>query len=415
MRDRLILLADPDRAAADELKQALGEGWVTTCVESGTAALEELQKRTFAAAIVSLRLKDVPPEHLLNQIREYYPKVLRFVVATEKDRKRLIEETLAAHRFLVRPFGTAGLQSALEGVLEAEHWIPGDPLRELIAQMRALPTVPALYLDIINSLNDASSTTEDVGELIGKDLAITSKLLQVINSPYFGLPRAVTSPSESVGLLGFATTQALVVAVGLLSEYERLESNHCPIEQLWAHGATVARAAKGLALLQTGEGPLADEAFAAGLLHDIGKAVLAGNFPAQCARTELLARTNQCPLFEAEREVFGAHHGDVGAYLLTLWALPSGVVSAAAWHHEPLGSGDKQFSALTAVHAANALSYVSKGPAAGTAPIVNRAYLSKIGMEEFLRTWCEEVLGIELADRYLLPQGPEAGQRTELL
>ena len=401
MHERLILLADPDKTAAEELREALGESWVLTPAYTGAAALELLQHKTFTALAVSLRLRDRSAESLLNLARDGYPGMVRCVIGAKDESDRLMDQALGAHQFLPRPFKRASVAAALETALDAGRWIPTEALRQLIGRMRSLPTVPALYLDIISCLNDNCSTTEDVGELIAKDVAITTKLLQVINSPYFGLARAVTSPSEAVGLLGFSTTQALVVAVELLSQTEHFQPDDEFAEPTWAHASAVARDAKTLAVLQTGEELLADECFAGGLLHDVGKAILAGDFPEQYREAERVAASTGTSLHTIEKEAFGAHHGEVGAYLLGLWSLPVGVVQAAAWHHVPGNSAQKDFSSLTAVHVADALFCVTRSKKGLPAPTLDWDYLKQTGTADCVPDWCRQILGAEAAARYL--------------
>src|SRR5581483_118348 len=213
MSEKHILLADPDARTAEELRQALGQGWIVNSVETAAAALRELRAQAYDGLIVSLHLTDMPPKQLLNRVRTKFPNRIGFVVASEQDRKLVVYESLGAHQILIRPFDADGLRTTIAGALGTERWLESEQLRKLVARMRSLPTVPALYLDIIAALRSPTATTEDVGQLIVQDMAITTKLLQVINSAYFGLPRTVTSPAEAVALLGFETAKSMVMAV----------------------------------------------------------------------------------------------------------------------------------------------------------------------------------------------------------
>jgi putative nucleotidyltransferase with HDIG domain len=402
MSEKHILLADPNARTAEELRQALGEGWIVNSVETGAAALRELRAQAYDGLVTGLHLADMPPKQLLNRVRTKFPKIIRFIVASEEDRELLVKEALGAHQFLIRPFDADGLRATIEGALATDRWLESEPLRKLVARMRSLPTLPALYLEIVAALKSPNTTTEDVGGLIGQDMAITTKLLQVINSAYFGLPRTVTSPAEAVTLLGFETAKSMVLAVKLLNQYDRIHTGGFSIDALWQHSTAVANSARQLVLLQTGERGLAEAAFTAGLLHDVGKAVLAGNFGEQYAGADSLARKQHLPFCEVEKEIFGAHHGEVGAYLLSLWGLPGSVLEAAAMHHDPARSNDQTFTLLTAVHVADALQYVANpDPLGHVAPTLNLGYLESIGMNECLSSWCEELLGAEAAARFL--------------
>jgi HD superfamily phosphohydrolase YqeK len=251
-------------------------------------------------------------------------------------------------------------------------------------------------------------------------MAIMTKLLQVINSPYFGLPRTITSAEEAVGLLGFDTVKSMVMAVKLLGHYDRIKTGDFSIEQLWQHSTAVAHNARRLVLLQTGNRALAEEAFAAGLMHDVGKAVLAGNFAEQYHGAQSLARKQQIPLWEVEKEIFGANHGEIGAYLLSLWGLPLNILEAAALHHYPIRTASKGFNALTAVHVANVLEYEAAAirPEGEVFPLIDTEYLTEIGLVASVQTWREEILGPALTENQGAPDGSESAPtnaETELL
>jgi putative nucleotidyltransferase with HDIG domain len=409
MGEKHILLADGDAKTLEEFRQALGQKWRVTGVGTAAAALEELKKQAYDGLVVSLNLADQQPAHLLSKVRSRFPKTARFVVAAEKDRERVVKELLGAHQFLIRPFDADGLQATIERALAFELWIDNDNLHKLVARMRTLPTVPALYLEILAALKSADTTTEDVGALIEKDMSITTKLLQVINSAYFGLPRTVTSPEEVVGLLGFETVKVMVIAIKLLNQYDRIKPADFSIDRLWKHSTAVANSARHLVLLQSGDRAQAEAAFAAGLLHDVGKVILAGNFADQYRGVQSMARTRHLQLWEVEKEIFGTSHCEIGAYLLGLWGLPLEILEAAALHHQPARTANKLFSALTAVHVANVLERAVTPDFEGEVPAtIDMEYLAEIGMVECLHDWCEEILGPEATEGYLAPPESDA-------
>jgi len=396
MSEKHILVADADANTVEEFRQALGQQWMIKSVGTGAAALDELKSRSYDGLVVSLHLPDLEAAQLLNKVRSKYPKTVRFVVAAEQDRAKLVKKVLGAHQFLVRPFKAEGLRAAIERALASDLWVDNDNLHKLVARMRSLPTVPALYLEIVGALKSPDTTTNEVGEIIAKDMAMTTKLLQLINSAYFGLPRTVTSPSEAVGLLGFETVKSMVIAVKLLNQYDRIKMGDFSVESLWNHSTAVAQNARKLVLLQTGDRMLAEEAFTAGLMHDIGKAVLAGNFAEQYVGMQSLARKQNIPPWAVEKDIFGASHGEIGAYLLGLWGLPMGVLEATALHHEPARAVNKTFSALSAVHVANAFQYEADFHVETDAvQAVDMAYLADIEMVDCLPAWREEILGPE--------------------
>jgi HD-like signal output (HDOD) protein len=136
------------------------------------------------------------------------------------------------------------------------------------------------------------------------------------------------------------------------------------------------------------ERKLADEAYVAGLLHDVGKLVLAGNLTDEYERVISTARTGNQSLAAVEKEAFGADHADVGGYLLGLWGLPVPVVEAIALHHKPMNALIKTFSPLTALHAGNILASVDHPSVTGIPPSeFDTGYLDALGLKAHIGQW----------------------------
>jgi HD-like signal output (HDOD) protein len=210
----------------------------------------------------------------------------------------------------------------------------------------------------------------------------------VINSAYFGMPRTITDPTEAVGLLGFETVKSLIMTVKLLTQYDKVKPVYFSIDSIWRHSTNVARTARVMALLETGDNECSATAYTAGLMHDLGKVILAANFDEQYQGAHTVARRQQVPLWEVEKDIFGASHGEIGAYLLGLWGMSAGVVQVAALHHNPLGAGDTGFTPLTAVHVANALEYEGTTPTDELpVAVLDATYLRQLKLEERVDLW----------------------------
>jgi putative nucleotidyltransferase with HDIG domain len=155
------------------------------------------------------------------------------------------------------------------------------------------------------------------------------------------------------------------------------------VDALWSHLMKCANSARAIMQAEDADAADVEAAFTAGMLHDIGKLMLADSLPGEFQNALSLAATNHVPLQEVEREIFGTTHAELAAYLLGLWGLPATMVEAVAFHHSPEKSAHQHFSPLTAVHVANALEH----EAAGEKSCLNQDYLAKIGMENRLDSW----------------------------
>ena len=242
-----------------------------------------------------------------------------------------------------------------------------------------------------SSLHACRSTLEDpkqVGEIIASDGALTIEVLRLTKSAYLGLPQNLTDPAEAVESLGLETVRVLVMALRFLAEHSHVRPGYLSLEKIWQHSTYVAQLARDLVLFETKDRTMASQALAAGLLHDLGKVVLATNFDDLYGRVHSLARKQPVPLWDIEKEMFGANHGEIGACLLGMWNMPSSIVDAAALHHEPpLGETDR-LTPLAAVHIANVLEHqLRPSDEFRVAPIISAAFLNELGLLQRLPVW----------------------------
>ena len=395
MEKMRILIADPDAQVLEGFRPALSEGWEPTGVGTGKAALAEVKERSYDVLVASVDLPDISGPELLNRIRKRFPKTARFILAAEDDRDRVLKRMLGAHQFIAKPVDPATLRSTLDRTRMLDGWMENPGVRDLVGRVRTVPSIPSLYLEVLDVLKSPNATAEEVGAIIAKDMAMTTKLLQVLNSAYFGFSRKITDPAEAVGLLGFSTVKSMVVAVKMLGQYDKSMPEYFSIDRLWRHSTEVARIAKKITIAETNDRGMADTAYTAGLLHDVGKVFLASNFGEQYEGVQSLALKQNVSLWEVEKEVFGASHGEISAYLLGLWGMPLDLIEAAAYHHCPRGDKETGFTPQTAVHVANVFEHVLNADEDAAYPHeIDALYLEELGLSDRIADW-RKAAGLE--------------------
>ena len=394
MGDHRILIANADPATLAEHGRALEQEWSVRWVAGPDAALAEMAVHPADVVVADCALPEAGQGvELLDRIHAGFPKTIRILLAGELDNQHRMADVQGSHLILTKPCDIKTLKSAIQRALAIDLWLTNDSLRQLVSRLRTFPIVPSLYLEVINALKSPHVTTVELGGIIAKDMAMMTKLLQVTNSACFGLPRRISDPVEAVGILGFETVKSMVITLKLLSQYDKVKPVYFSIDRLWRHSTGVARLSRRLASAQEDDPALAESAFTAGLMHDLGKLVLASNFDEQYSGAQALARHQQIPLWEVEKQIFGASHGEIGAYLLGLWGMPLDLVEAAALHHNPSRCLAKHFTPLTAVHVANALLYEARPDKEGFVPAqIDEAYLAELGLSDRLPHWREIVL-----------------------
>lgn len=217
---------------------------------------------------------------------------------------------------------------------------------------------------------------------------MTAKILQLVNSAYFGLRGTVSTAEQAVTLLGLDTVQALVLTVHVFSQFTSTHGSHFNMDRLWEASMETGSLARAIAQAEQVSTLAIDQAFTAGLLHDVGMLVFAANVLKRYDATLKTAHNQGIPVWEVERQEFGATHADVGAYLLGLWGLGDPIVEAVAFHHRPAECMGATFGPLTAVHIANVLQQQLSQQATGDSPSqIDSTYLDTLHMTDRLPHW----------------------------
>jgi putative nucleotidyltransferase with HDIG domain len=262
---------------------------------------------------------------------------------------------MVAHRYFSKPFDPMALTEAVKRLSETRQSATNEKVREYVGKIDALPTQSQTYLHLTKALGSASASIHEISNMIAHDPALTSKVLQTVNSAMFGPARRITSVMEAVQLIGFQVLRALVLGIQVFDFFQN-NALKVSLNQLWAHSLDTALRAKRLSALEDMPDSACDEAFLSGLLHDIGKVALAASSPHEYQRLWAEHRRHSRALREAESREFGATHAEVGAYLLKLWGLPETIIEAVELHHKFDPLNVRGFSPLLAVFAAQELS-----------------------------------------------------------
>jgi putative nucleotidyltransferase with HDIG domain len=324
--------------------------WDMEFVYSGSVALARMGEHPCDVIVSDMRMPGMDGAQLLGTVRERWPQTIRIVLSGYAELDQAVRLVPFAHQYLSKPCQPHQLENVIDRCLLL-HEILGQPgLRSLVGRVRSLPTLPKIYTALQGIVKDESITVGDVAKLVSADSALAARVLQIVNSAFFRLARRISNIEQAVGYLGFQAIRNLAMSVEIFS---RWPSNNCAgldVEKLQKHSHSVAAAASAL----TAKNALADDALLAGLLHDIGYWVLAQECPQDLYRAAALAAEQGLPLHEAEAQVMGASHAEIGAYLLGIWGLPHSVVEAVAHHHKHDRVIHTDFDVLSALVIAHA-------------------------------------------------------------
>ena len=389
---RRILFVDDEPNLLMDLKRTLRpmrKLWEMEFVPSGDEALRLMSLREFDAVVTDMRMPGMSGTDLLNQIQEQWPGTARIVLSDQADQQTVMQAIAPAHEFLAKPCDLEQLRTVLDNTLALADLLQNTSLKSFISRMKSVPSLPLLYQQVTSELHSEDPSTSRIGEIIAQDMAMTAKLLQIVNSAGYGIRAEISEPKQAAIYLGLNTIRALVLSLSIFSAFDPHLLGPGQAEQLWEHAVSVSKFARMIAICEGIGGRDLGPYISAGLLHDIGKLIMASSGPENYRRILATATSTGTRLDVLEFEEFGCTHAEVGAYLLGVWGLPNVIVEAVAWNHRPLDSPVTKFSPLAAVHVASAIDAQLHPDRGYMDSNIDQVFLDRMGLGHRLEDWTQ--------------------------
>ncbi|HVY26275.1 MAG TPA: HDOD domain-containing protein [Polyangiaceae bacterium] len=390
---RRILFVDDDelilRSVERVLRRPASErGWELCFATSGAAALDEMTRSPVEVLLADASMDQMSGATLLRKVQERDPSVVRILLSGHTGLDVLRMALPHAHQFLPKPCDGELLRCTLESACGLRSLLARAEMRQLVGSSNELPSAPRTFIELSNALANPHTSARTVSEIIERDIAISARVLQLVSSAFYGLPRAVTSIGGAVAYLGVEVIKAIVLSVEVSRMFPLTQGiPDFSVEALQQRGLRATQLAKRL----LGHEPGGDVLVVAGLLQDAGQLVLASRAASRFGIALSTASTRKLPLYEVELDMFGATHAEIGGYLLGLWGLPPRVVGAVAHHLEPQRAGSRVFDAAAALYAANLLVENPDVPALEQVPpktiALDLTFLRMVGVAHQLDEW----------------------------
>ena len=370
-----------------------------TFAASGAAGLDAMRKNTFDVVVSDMRMPGMDGAEFLDRVRQQYPDCMRIILTGQADREAVMRALPVAHQILNKPCDDKILCATLHRVAGMRLLLTDVELRKIVGKLDRLPAIPATYLALSAAAARDNATLKDFADVIETDPATCVKILQYVNSGYFGSHQRIGSIRQAVTYLGVEVIRALVLGAHIFA----LATPDMPgfsILALQQHSLMAAQFAKRF----VGRHKLAEDAFTAALLHDIGKLVLAAGIPEQYSAVCQTAESQGQPVDAVERQILGTTHAEVGAYLLSTWGLPLTIVEAVAFHHAP---SQRSFAAipgdstgmadavLAALHVADCLLEEAASQESNYTGALDLAFLKSANYADALPQWRQLASEIE--------------------
>lgn len=387
-KKRQIMFVDDDVYILKGYQRALeqyGTDWDVYFCVSGMEALNLLSKQPMDVLITDLRMPNMDGIILLEKVLQQYPAIIRMVMSGNVEEPDSFKAANLAHQLIAKPCDMMKIRSIVEETCTLRDRLSDKKLIKLITGIKSLPSVPTLYLQLLREFQAEQPTLSKVGEIISMDVAMTAKILQLVNSAFFSIPYKVSNVQQALSILGLNTIKALVLSVGVFSQYQNPSYSSFSIDELWQHSIFVGNLSRAIASSAGLNRMEQDETQMAGILHDVGK-LIQSDIP---GFYRMLSMNTRFPELQMEYHYLGTSHAEIGAYMLSLWGLPSGVVKAVAFHHNPAKETAFKIDTVASIYIANCL-YYSEKPANKDKPVeypMDMQYLEVIGAERQLEDW----------------------------
>ncbi len=395
---RRILFVDDEPMVLMGLQRTLRkmrQDWDMTFVSSGREALDVLDKKPMDVIVSDLRMPEMDGGRLLAEVKKLHPQIVRIILSGQLDQEMTLKSVQLAHQSLSKPCDAKVLKQTLGKLFALRDFLSDKSIKSIIAQIDSLPSLPSIYTEIVSEMQSDDPAIEKVGQIISKDLSMTAKILQMVNSAFFGLFQKISSPEQAVKMLGLETIKALVLSVKIFSEFNQNSYSWFKIGDLFNPSLAVSAYASTILKKENQDLALINNAMMAGLLHDLGKLILATNFEKSYREVLAAEQGTGKNLLDLEYDVFGTSHAEIGAYLMGLWRFEKTIIEAIAFHHLPVKSMTQNLGLLTAVHVANALNHEAQSPSGENIEShYDIEYLDKLDIRDRIPQWrqiCDEL------------------------
>ncbi len=354
---------------------------------SAADALKSLENELVDVLITDLYMPGIDGTALLEEVRNRYPTILRFVLSGEARPEVMMKATRLSHQYLSKPCETPLLHKTIVETMAQLKTVKNADVARTISQLEGVPARQASLAEFLRLLNDSSVPLDTLAASLRKDPGLSARVLKVANSSYFGHSGAVETLDDAIGLLGMDMIASMVATHKIFAVTPPPASSNLNLDSLWEHCVHVSTLVRQIGYKLKVAPSIMREAGTAALLHDIGKLVLAYAAPSALAAAMTRAKADRMPGWQAEYYVFGNHHAEIGGCLLKLWGLPASVIEAVSMHHSPHHSAETKTGPVTLVHIADMLAHARAGD--GSTTFLDSAHLKALNLPESPDYWLD--------------------------
>lgn len=393
-----ILFVDSDENVINGFKRLLRKErsrWQTYFVNTAAEAIGLLQSMPVDLLVADIMMPDMKGDQLFQRAAEKFPSTIRIVLSGYTDDAAFKTAINVSHQYLTKPCTPELLKETICQVLSIQECMCNNKLCELIGDINQLPSLPKVYRELQREMSKESSNAHTIASIFSKDPSLSAKLLQVINSPYFGIQRKISNLDEAICIIGTRRLSYIVLNDFVHSTFKVENTQFLGhLDYLAKDSLRTAELARQISLKERQSEDRPDQAYLGGLLHNLGLLIFMSKLPDQFAKLVETVNQSDDAVDEIERRIIGFTHSEAGAYILGLWKIPPRIIESILYQYHPMKTNYDGMNALTAVHVATALHNPPVAPKFSRLFTLqlDLEYLERVGKLERLPVW-EQMLG----------------------
>jgi HD-like signal output (HDOD) protein len=383
-----IIFVDDQSNVLQGFKRALRsleETWNIQYATGGKEALKLMEAAHVDIVISDTNMPGMRGTELLKEVQTLHPEMIRLVLSGGGSRSDDISTLLrTSHQFFAKPFETERLKTLVTNLLDMREKVGDDNVRKLVASISRLPCSPFIYESFKKERESSSSDLDKMGNFIAQDPSLTAKMLQSLNSAFFGVNKAGIHPFTAAQSMGPGTISYLFDEDAHNHTVAANHANYNFLAGVYKNSLHCALLLEALAAAENLPDPLKNIAYVTGMLSNVGTIILAYELAEPYSK---LVSSFKSPATQAlaEKKAFGASHDVVGAYFLALWGFPAASVRATANMLTPDKDPDQTLNLTTLLHVAYAFAQTDDFEAQKA--LLNMPYLEKLGVADKLQKW----------------------------
>ena len=387
-----LLFVDDEPFVLQGLRRSLrstAPEWEVDFANSAAEALDKMTQSRFDVVVTDMRMPVMDGAQLLVEVKNRHPDTVRIVLSGQSSSEALLRSIGPSHQYLSKPCDVSELKARIDGAFLLRDVLGNSAVRQTVSRLTSIPSLPALHQAIVAELSSSDPSSAKVAAIVAQDAGMTAKVLQLANSALLGLRSQISSAFQAAQLIGVEMMRSLVLSMHVFSPFEATELAGLDLVEVWKHNVIVGTIAQAVAQAEGASKQMMEDCFTAGLLHDVGRIILASAHPEIYRQVLQRIANGEGSVVDAESAAFGCSHAQVGAHLIGIWGLPTPIVEAIAWHHAPTVGRASKFNPTIATHVADAL---ANGPLDGPLSDVkdlDMCYLETVHLADRVPNWFE--------------------------